>query len=93
MTSLPNIPSQGVPFTSELDENGLLSWGIDPPSNEQALKWQERESWRVWLTNRLAIGIMSAKNADSSLEAWQFALYRLQQEGVDPKTWQPFTNL
>jgi hypothetical protein len=93
MTSLPNIPSQGVPFTSELDENGLLSWGIDPPSNEQALKWQERESWRVWLTNRLAIGIMSAKNAHSSLEPWQFALYRLQQEGVDSKTWQPFTNL
>ena len=87
MTSLPNIPSQGVPFTSELDENGLLSWGIDPPSNDQVLKWQERESWRVWLTNRLATGILSAKNADSSLQTWQFALYRLQQEGVDPKTW------
>ncbi|MEA5536898.1 hypothetical protein [Crocosphaera sp. XPORK-15E] len=93
MTSLPNIPSQGVPFTSELDENGLLSWGIDPPSNDQVLKWQERESWRVWLTNRLATGLLSAKNTDSSLEAWQFALYRLQQEGVDPKTWQPLTTL
>lgn len=93
ISSLPNTPAQGVPFTSELDNNGLLSWGIDPPSKEKLLKWQERESWRVWLTNRLAIGILSAKLSNSSLEPWEFALYRLEGEGVEPKTWQPLINI
>lgn len=93
ISSLPNTPAQGVPFTSELDNNGFLSWGIDPPSQDKLLKWQERESWRVWLTNRLATGVLSAKSSNSSLEPWEFALYRLEGEGVDPKTWQPLVNI
>ncbi|HVP53811.1 MAG TPA: hypothetical protein VMU45_02365 [Candidatus Eisenbacteria bacterium] len=80
----------GVPFTAELAGDGLLSWGIDPPADEQALPWIGRESWRLWVTNRLAVALIAARTeASSHLEPWQFALRRLQIEGVDTRSWIP----
>jgi hypothetical protein len=87
---LDGCPAHGVPFTAELGDDGLLSWGTDPPRDLQALEWQERESWRLWLTNRLATALLAAKSARSpTVEPWQFALERVRLEGVDTQTWTP----
>jgi hypothetical protein len=87
---LAGCPAQGVPFTAELADDGLLSWGIDPPPEEQVLPWLVRESWRLWVTNRLAVALIAASTEESAnLEPWQFALRRLQLEGVDTRSWNP----
>ncbi len=87
---LAGCACQGVPFTAELAEEGLLSWGVDPPAEGQALPWIGQESWRLWVTNRLAVALIAA-GADNaaSLAPWQFALRRLQFEGVDTRSWTP----
>jgi hypothetical protein len=94
---LQGVPAQGVPFTASLDEDGLLSWGVDPPASLQLLNWQPRESWRLWLTNRLANALLTAKRASPTAThrrpAWQYAMERLQLEGVDTETWTPTATL
>src|SRR6185436_9727256 len=32
---LQGCPAHGVPFTASLDDDGLLSWGVDPPASQQ----------------------------------------------------------
>ena len=89
-SELAGCPSQGVPFTAELaDSDGLLSWGMDPPRSEHMLEWQERESWRLWVTNRLALALVAARRDGGVLEPWQYALARIEFEGVDATTWTP----
>ncbi|MES1243810.1 MAG: hypothetical protein ABUT39_19550 [Acidobacteriota bacterium] len=82
---LSGMPAQGVPFTSEIGGDGLLSWGVDPPREESTLGG---ESWRLWLTHRLARALISAKSMQSA-EPWRFALERVRLEGVDTDTWTP----
>lgn len=87
---LAGCPGHGVPFSCELgDRDGLLSWGVDPPRSEHRLEWQERESWRLWLTNRLALALVSARLDGGVLEPWRYALARVELEGVDTTTWAP----
>jgi hypothetical protein len=87
---LAGCPAHGVPFTAELDCEGLLSWGTDPPRDAQMLDWQERESWRLWLTNRLATALVAARTSRlRNVEPWRFALERVRLEGVDTRTWTP----
>lgn len=91
---LAGCPAHGVPFTAEIAGDGLLSWGVDPPESQQLLSWQPRESWRLWLTNRLANALLAAKNAPRAnganrLEPWQYALQRLRLEGIDTDLWTP----
>jgi len=81
---LSGIPAQGVPFTSEIGGNGLLSWGVDPPREETS--FGGGESWRLWLTHRLSRALLSAR---SEPEPWRFALERVRLEGVDTDTWTP----
>ncbi|MEA2564309.1 MAG: hypothetical protein QOH06_5813 [Acidobacteriota bacterium] len=83
-TRLSGIPAQGVPFTSEIGGNGLLSWGVDPPRDETS--FGGGESWRLWLTHRLSRALLSAR---SEPEPWRFALERVRLEGVDTDTWTP----
>lgn len=92
---LQGCPAHGVPFTSNLAGDGLLSWGVDPPKeHQQVLGWQERQSWRLWLTNRLATYLLLAKTAHSGhLEPWQFALDRLRMDGVDTENWRPLQTI
>lgn len=88
--ALAGCPAQGVPFTAAMAGDGLLSWGIDPPREQQTLGWQERESWRLWVTNRLATALLAAKaNPMTGVEPWQFAMERLRLEGVDTEAWAP----
>lgn len=84
---LGGIAAQGVPFTSEIGGDGLISWGVDPPRAEGV---GERESWRLWLARRLARSILDARRSEgSAMEPWRFAVERLRLDGVDPATWTP----
>ena len=95
-THLNGTPAQGVPFTSEIGGDGLLSWGVDPPAEERSAFGDGRESWRFWLTHRLARALLAGKaagkaagSAGESVEPWRFALERLRLEGVDTDSWTP----
>ncbi len=95
MTSrLAGVAAQGVPFTSEIGGDGLLSWGMDPPQTTAtgAQSWNGPVSWRLWLTHRLARALISARSSSES-EPWRFALERVRLEGVDTATWTPAASL
>jgi hypothetical protein len=85
---LDGAPAQGVPFTSEIGGDGLLSWGVDPPRTTWAAS--EGTSWRFWLARRLAAALLVARSAaGEGVEPHRFALERLRLEGVDTTTWTP----
>ena len=89
---LEGIPAHGVPFTESLDSEGLLSRGVDPPRGTKVLSWRNSESWRLWVTNRLAVYLLTARAtgaADSTMTAADFAIARLRLDGVDTNTWFP----
>ncbi len=71
---------QGVPFTSDLAGNGLLSWGIDPQLGASG------ESWRAWITKRLASSLTAHPGASRD-ERIAVALADVRRRGVDPDTW------
>ena len=90
LEKLAGCPAQGVPFTAELPGDRLLSWGIDPPTDEYAVPWLKRESWRLRICNRLATALLLAKSSNQTTRsAVLFALERLRFEGIDPETWAP----
>lgn len=92
---LAGCDAQGVPFTASLDASGLLSWGLDPPDDAQALRWMYRSSWRLWLVQRLGAAMSVAKLARSAaaVEPWRFAIERARRHGVDVETWTPSESL
>jgi hypothetical protein len=98
--ALAGVPAHGVPFTAEIAGGGLLSWGVDPPRGE-GLPWagHGQESWRLWLTHRLARALISARAASppaagqAGVEPWRFAIERLRLEGVDTNAWTPGARL
>jgi hypothetical protein len=85
--TLHGCAAQGVPFTGGIGEDALLSWGLDPPTREQA-PWHERESWRLWVTHRLASALLSARGVENA-DPVRFALDRLSLEGFDAHTFTP----
>ena len=64
----PDSQVHGVPFTCQLDQRGLLSWGTDPPADE-VLATVEDGSWRTWVTEQLALAILQAKEGYQSFTA------------------------
>ena len=87
---IPDFPSQGVPFTAAFNGSRLLSWGVDPPRQSGVLAWQERESWRLWITNRIAVAMIAASQSQNGrLAPWRFALERLRLDAIDTDTWTP----
>lgn len=87
---LAGCPAHGVPFTAGVGDDGLLSWGIDPPDSDRALSWQQRESWRLWVATRLASALAIAKSSPAAgVEPWRFAIERVRRHGVDVDTWTP----
>ena len=92
---LAGCDAHGVPFTAGLDDSGLLSWGVDPPDSDRVLRWRQRESWRLWVVQRLANALSIAKTARgaNAVEPWRFALERARRQGVDIETWTPSATL
>jgi hypothetical protein len=86
---LQGMSPHGVPFSAELGGDGLLSWGMDPPSSERAVAWQEPESWRLWVVRRLAASLVAARQDAGELPPWRFAVERLRRDGVDVDRWTP----
>jgi hypothetical protein len=87
--ALAECPAQGVPFTAGIDPAGLLSWGTDPPRETQEFAGLEQESWRLWVTNRLAVALLAGKAQSADVPPAEFALERLRLDGVDTDTWTP----
>jgi len=85
--TLQGTPVQGVPFSSPLTQDGLLSWGADPP--KASAFSMVGESWRYWLTNRLASNLIRAKSSDANSRPHTLALERLRLEGIDVDSWTP----
>ncbi|NJM06995.1 hypothetical protein HC891_13670 [Candidatus Gracilibacteria bacterium] len=93
---LNGFPVHGVPFTAQLDNYGLLSWGVDPPRLERTPGLENAESWRVWVVNRLASAILIARGKATEglgLPPWRFAIERLRLEEVDVDNWTPLTSI
>jgi hypothetical protein len=89
-TRLSTIAPHGVPFSSEIAGDGLLSWGMDPPRTARALSWQDSDSWRFWVTRRLGLSIVAAQaDAVEPGAASRYAVERLRLEGVDVEAWTP----
>lgn len=89
---LRGIEPQGVPFTCAMENTALLSWGMDPPRAEKILSWREAESWRLWISNRLAVYLLTAhatRSRRTRISAAEFAMERLRFDGVDVDTWAP----
>jgi hypothetical protein len=83
---LRGADAQGVPFSAQLDDTGLVSWGVDPAEHGDLT---QGPSWRRWLTDRLAGALWLARTSRGPLEPSAFALARIALEGVDPRTWEP----
>lgn len=76
---LDGLAVQGVPFTCAVDSAGLLSWGMDPPSNHEQVS-----SWRTWLCFELATAMVNG-GGDGVAAARQ----RLAKLRIDADTWEP----
>lgn len=90
-TMFSDISAQGVPFTATLSEDGLLSWGADPALTEHLVGVHSRTSWRLWVVNRLAVGLIAAQEAfpTDSEQRCKVALERIRLERVDTHSWNP----
>jgi hypothetical protein len=72
----------------------MVSWGADPTVERNVPAWLERQSWRLWVTNRLAVALAQAmqqhdQDPAATPEPWKFAVDRLSLDGIDPATWTP----
>ena len=91
--ALSGIKPQGVPFTAQLDDTGLLSWGVDPPGRD-VLENFEGGSWRARITELLAAAIaQAAATGLQPQEIVDYALNRIGLEGIDTLTWIPEKNI
>jgi len=79
---LAGLPAQGVPFTGQADDTGLVSRGTDPPGT----------SWRAYVT-AAAAGELRAAYASCPQAGPQALLAAavdgLSRAGLDSRTWQP----
>ena len=89
---LDGCPAHGVPFTAAVTQDGLLSWGADPPARSSA-NGSEGGSWRMWVTERLAEYLTLGRTGRGGVEPWQFALERLRLAGIDTDTWIPASGM
>jgi len=72
-----------------MDAGGMVSWGMDPPEHARPFRWNG-QSWRFWVTERLATALIAASGRNSSgIEPWQFALDRVRLDGIDTRMWGP----
>jgi hypothetical protein len=82
--TLRGCPPQGVPFTTDVGGDGLLSSGVDPPLGTAAA------SWRAWITTRLATAL--TRQRDQASDVIVAVLDDLRSAGIDTTRWQPFAS-
>lgn len=87
--ALLGCAEHGVPFTAELGAAALLSWGVDPVTEDRSVPWLQRESWRSRICNRLASALVTARMATGGNSRPHFAVERLALDGIDTRTWTP----
>src|SRR5260221_484630 len=91
---LEGVSPHGVPFSAPITDDGLLSWGMDPPRSDRLLSWQEPESWRLWVVRRLAAAMIAARrDTQQDTSSIEFALERLRRQGVDVEGWTPSASI
>jgi hypothetical protein len=84
--SIRGTRAHGVPFSAALSDDGLLSWGGDPPIEDGPIG-SSRESWRLSVCRRLAEGLrVAADVAFQHASPTDFALARLQLDGINVST-------
>jgi hypothetical protein len=79
--SLGGMTPQGAPFTAEIASDGLLSWGRDP----RPVAGAQPESWRSWITARLAEAIVAVRRP--GLDPVPDVMARITALGVE--NWTP----
>lgn len=78
---------QGVPFSFQIDpDKPLVSLGVDPP-----LKFGERNSWRHYITNKLALAIQGVWRSETK-EPLEHINTHMRMVGVDSINWRPVNN-
>ena len=86
---LAGVPAHGVPFTAQVDGDGLLSWGLDPGPDAAPLG-DGPESWRWSVARRLGEYLRAADRAGlRRFHPAEFALARLRLDGVDIRSFRP----
>jgi hypothetical protein len=86
---LGGAAAHGVPFTAEISGDGLLSWGLDPPTRRSAVGEVSR-SWREWVCCRLAVALVETRTETEGTEpCWKAAIERLRAQGVHVEQWSP----
>jgi hypothetical protein len=84
---LTGYAPQGVAFTAQIDETGILSWGVDPALTD-VLSTIEAGSWRLKVTDQLALVIMQAQADQLSLpESIHFIKAKLLSVGINTEDW------
>lgn len=95
--AIGNYSAHGVPFTCQLYDTAMLSWGIDPPSDKSTPFSLEFQSWRLWVATLIASSIKSVKyNNDSEINEEEMLVLirkKLSLEGIDCLTWAPTKNV
>lgn len=79
--------AQGVPFSAPIDAAGLISWGIDPPRFRWVPEAHSILSWRLWLSQRIAMHVAAARASGGDVQA--FVRKRIGLDGVDTTDWTP----
>ncbi|KLK89918.1 hypothetical protein AA309_28675 [Microvirga vignae] len=88
LVQIAGIPAHGVPFSTQIDSDGLLSSAADPPQDQTYLGFFPDNSWRIWICNRIAQAIHAARNANlRSMEPWEYAISKLCLAGIDTECW------
>ncbi|GLY29863.1 hypothetical protein [Kineosporia sp. NBRC 101731] len=83
---LAPLTAAGVSFTAAVTDDGMLSWGADPPRADGG--GTRATSWRMFLCQRLAHYLVVAREARAP-EPWRFAVERLRLSGIDTVAWTP----
>jgi hypothetical protein len=84
---LDDVTAHSVPFTAQIDKSGVLSWGIDP-SDSEVLSSVEAGSWRMKVTDQLALAIGQAQADQLDLpRAIQFVRTKLLTLGISTTDW------
>jgi hypothetical protein len=88
--SLQGLRAHGVPFCAPVDDDGLVSWGVDFREAVTSRRDDEQTSWRMWVCQRLAGSVVRARDeASLRIPVWRYALDRLALDGVSPYTFAP----